>query len=625
MPMSNDHEKDELAQSEGAGQEMTSEEPRIGVYICHCGGNISDVVDVKLVAREAKKLPGVVVSRDDVFMCSDPGQNLILEDIREHGLNRVVVASCSPSLHETTFRAVLSRAGTSPYLYEHANVREQVSWVMHDREKATQKALTLVRAAVAKADLLEPLNPIRVDTHGRVLVIGGGVSGMRAALDLADRDLKVDLVEKEGELGGFVRTLGPLFPDGGIGSEIADHFIQRVESHPLIQIHLATEVVASKGYVGNFTITLAKRGNGDGSDEASRETSQTEVGAIVVASGFQAYVPPKREFGYQRIPEVLTMPDFLSALDAVADSAKTLEIGGRAIRHIGFMHCVGSRQISGVHDKAGGGKINEHCSRVCCTTTLYTIGRLQERFPGIATYDFYQDIRAYGRGHEELYDQASRGGALFFRYLGAEPPKVVKAGKGDDCALTVTTKDQLTWGEEIEVGLDLLVLAVGMVPADIGTVIDALKLAVSDDRFLQEVHPKLRPVEQATAGILLAGVAQSPKDVTESVASASAAAVKAASILSRGYVELDPYVANIDPEKCEGHGLCVEECSYEGAIRLVKHGDGQRAQINPAICSGCGCCVAVCPTRAIDINGWTLDQFDAMVDAILADQEVKLP
>ena len=595
----------------------TPEEPRIGVYICHCGGNISDVVDVERVANEAKKFPGVVISRRDMFMCSDPGQNLILDDICELNLDRVVVASCSPFLHEATFQSVLRRAGMNPYLYEHVNIREHVSWVHHNEGEATDKAMMLVRAGVAKAKRLAPLSQVRVDTQSRVLVVGAGVSGMRAALDLAESGFGIDLVEKESETGGFVRTLGSLFPTGGDGRELVEEYRRRVGSHTGITLHLETEVAGFEGYLGNFTITLKRAGGG---------TSTTKVGAVVIATGFRPYQPLKGEFGYEKIPQVVTMPDFLSLKDKAGTSG-SLRIAGRPVENIGFLHCVGSRQVQGVHDKDKGreGKLHKHCSRVCCTTTLHAIADLKKRFPGINVYDFYQDIRAYGRGHEELYAEVSKLGALFIRYDGAERPKVKKAGKKDDFAMVVTVRDQLTFNEEIEIGLDLLVLSVGTLPSEIGGLIDKLKLAVSDDGFLQEVHPKLRPVEQAKAGLLLAGAAQSPKDINESVASASAAAAKAASLLGRGFVMLDPYVAAIDENKCTGCALCLDECSYEGALRMVGSEGAQRAEVNPVICSGCGCCVAVCEPRAIDINGWTLDQFDAIIDAIVEGEEVKLP
>ncbi len=289
------------------------------------------------------------------------------------------------------------------------------------------------------------------------------------------------------------------------------------------------------------------------------------------------------------------------------------------VRSVAFIHCVGSRQVEGVNKPQADGEVNEYCSRVCCTATLHAICDLKEKYPDIAVYDFYQDIRAYGRGHEEYYERTARAGALFVRFAGEARPTVKRADADDDAAAIVSCKDGLTWGEEVEAAVDLVVLAVGMVPGDTTKLVQSLKLPVGADRFLLEVHPKLRPVELAVHGALLAGASQGPKDAGEAVASASAAAVKAVTLLSRGHVDLDPFVAEVDLSRCQGHGVCVQECPHPGAITLTADPDGRsHAEINAALCSGCGACVAVCPTAAIDIAGWTLEQYEAMVDAIVA-------
>jgi heterodisulfide reductase subunit A len=578
--------------------------PKIGVYVCHCGGNISDVVDVARVAEEAAKIPGVRVARTNTFMCSDPGQNLILEDIQRGTVDRVVVAACSPSLHEVTFRSVLVRGGANPFLLEQANIREQCSWVHHNHEQATRKAEALVRMAVAKAGRLAPLEPVRVEAARRALVVGGGVAGLRAARDLSGLGIEVVLVEREPELGGFVRHLDRLYPDEEAAASLLGRMIAEVEADPKITVYKDARLEGVDGYVGNFTATV---------HTGTREID-VQAGVVVVATGFRPYEPAKREFGFGRLPQVLTLTDFVGLLARTPPEAAALEVDGRPVRSVGFIHCVGSRQVEGIHKPRANGRLNTHCSRVCCTATLQAACRLRQRFQGVEVHDFYQDIRTYGRGHEQLYERASRSDVIFHRYAADAPPKVKKAAAGDENALLVTVVDGLTWGEEIEVGVDLLVLAVGMVPADISPLVESLKLAVSADGFLQEVHPKLRPVEMAVNGVLLAGACQAPKDIAESCASASASAAKAAAMLHRGYVELAPYVARVEPSRCEGSGRCVKECPVEGAIRMV----ADRAEVNPALCTGCGCCVAVCPSRAIDLDGWTLDQFNAMVEAILA-------
>lgn len=638
---------------------MSAEEPspRIGVYVCHCGGNISDVVDVQKVIEAAGGLPGVVVAKANMFMCSDPGQNAILEDVKNEGLDRVVVAACSPKLHETTFRRVLERGGLNPYLLEQANVREQVSWASDDSTAATSKATSLVAAAVAKAAQLQPLEPIRVDTTSRTVVVGAGVAGLRAACDLARAGIDVALVERSAMLGGNTAVLDHLFPNEEPAGEVISRLVDDVLAQPRVTIYTEATVESVSGYVGNFVASVRQALAGVVIDEEARQsgvatgrcmpfegyaldaarpspatdavdaevpttTVQIEAGAVIVATGFEHYVPRKGEYGYERIPQVVTLPDFIRWLSDVETGAGLPDYDGSPVAGIAFIHCVGSRQADGVNKPQPDGHINEYCSRVCCTATLQAICDLQQKRPDVATYDFYQDIRAYGRGHEEYYERASKGGTVFVRWNDQEPPKVAKAKPGDGSAALVSARDGLTWGEEVEAAVDLVVLAVGMQPADVSSLVDSLKLPVGADRFLQEVHPKLRPVELSVQGVLVAGTSQAPKDITETVASASAASAKAIGLLSIGHVELDPFVAHVDATLCEGVGACVAECPYPGALELREYADGaKRTIVNPALCSGCGACVAVCPTRAIDLAGWTLDQYEAMVDAILAGSE----
>jgi len=630
--------------------------PRIGVYVCHCGGNISDVVDVQKVIEAAGKLPGVVVATTNMFMCSDPGQNAILEDVKNEGLDRVIVAACSPKLHETTFRKVLERGGLNPYLLEQANIREQVSWASDDPATATIKATSLVGAAVAKAAQLQPLEPIRVDTTARAVVVGAGVAGLRAACDIARAGIDVTLVERGATLGGNAAALDHLFPNEEPAGEVITRLVDNVLAQPRVTIFTEATVETVSGYVGNFAVTVRQSPRGLVIDEETRQgaaaagrfvpfegyvfdaacrvdTSAVDAeasakaveiaaGAVLVATGFDHYVPRKGEYGYERIPQVVTLPDFIHWLSAVEPGAGLPDYEGSPVAGVAFIHCVGSRQADGVNKPQPDGRLNEYCSRVCCTATLQGICDLQLKRPDVATYDFYQDIRAYGRGHEEYYERASKGGTVFVRWSDQEPPTVAKAKPGDGSAALVSARDGLTWGEEVEAAVDLVVLAVGMQPADISSLIDSLKLPVGADRFLQEVHPKLRPVELAVNGVFVAGTSQGPKDITEAVASASAAAAKATALLSAGHVELDPFLAHVDAMRCEGNGACVAECAYPGAVEVHDYPDGsKRAIVNPALCSGCGACVAVCPTRAIDLAGWTLDQYEAMVDAILAGSE----
>ncbi|MEJ2656274.1 MAG: CoB--CoM heterodisulfide reductase iron-sulfur subunit A family protein [Desulfobacterales bacterium] len=624
---------------------------KVGVYICYCGGNISDHVDVEAVRDRTEKIPGVAVARTNMFMCSDPGQEMIMEDLKKGIVDRVVVASCAPSLHEMTFRSAISRAGANPYIYEHANIREQVSWVHHG-EKATDKALVLVSAASAKAARLKPLEPIRVDVVPRATVIGGGIAGLRAAIDLADRGIEVTLIEKSPFLGGQLSFLDEIAPTRDKAAHLISSLAVRVLNHASITVHSCATMEKFEGYVGNFKLGIkkqppqpaayqGKRMHFNMSDMKSGEfipfagiyagpvPSATEefvidTGAIVLATGIQSYTPYQGEYGYGEFKEVVTLSDLIRYLAENNTGRSLLEINGRKIKSVAMIHCVGSRQIPGIHPEDTSGHLNEYCSRTCCSATLNAANIIRETCPGTRVYEFYRDIRTYGRGQEELYHQASGNGVVFIRFEAQEAPEISKNSYSDEYPLLVKAKDVLTFGEEVEVPVDLVVLATGMEPNKISEIVDMIKLPVGADRFLLEVHPKLRPVELPVSGIFLAGTCQAPMDVGEACNGAAGAAVKAVALINRGYVELDPFVAEIDIQKCKGSGACVEACLSEGALGLVEmEVDGQkvqRAQVTPAFCLGCGACVAVCPENAVDVNGWTLKQYEAMVDAIVSEE-----
>jgi heterodisulfide reductase subunit A len=591
--------------------------PRVGVYICRCGGNISDVVDTDHVAEVCRLIPGVAVSKVHTFMCSDPGQQTISDDIRQEKLDRVVVASCSPLLHELTFRGAVARSKMNPYLYEHVNIREQCSWShKHDPHGATAKAIQLIGAAVGKVSRATPLEKIRLPNHRRALVVGGGPAGLKVAADLAACGISVVLVEKADRLGGKLRALNRLFPTGQAAEELAGKLESAVLSNPLIEVLTKSEVTAVSGFIGNFEVTI----HGDIGPAGKTTDIQTTVGVIVMATGFRPYVPADGEFMYQRHPAVLTTVDFNALLAGQESHEQTLVFNGRRIRSVAFIHCVGSRQVDGVHTPGPDGRLNTYCSRVCCTTVLNQALQVRQRFSGTRVYDLHQDIRTYGRGHEEYYTDASRAGVVFFRYHGDQPPKVANTN-GQQSPLRISVKDYLSWGEELELEVDMVVLAVGMTAGSCETLVEQLKLPRGEDGFLQEIHPKLRPVEISVNGVLLAGTSQAPMNIQETLSAAGAAAVKARAMFSKQEVELNPYVAQVNTDVCEGSGACLTQCEYDGALTIVESQQNGRAvrkaYVNPGLCVGCGACVAVCPTQAINVSGWRIDQYDAMVDGLV--------
>ena len=633
-----------------ADEKKDKEANKVGVYICQCGGNISDHVNVEKVCERASKIPGVVVARENMFMCSDPGQDLIIEDLKSGAVDRVVVASCAPDLHELTFRNAVLRAGKNPYIYEHANIREQVSWVHHG-DAATEKATRLVAAATAKAKQLQPLEPIRVEAKQHAVVIGGGISGMKGATDLAGRGIAVTLLEKSPFLGGRAAQLDGLAPTGEKASDLITEVAGEVLNSPEIAVYTNAEVTSSEGYVGKFKLRFQRRPPKSQEDldkikemvESGKEFGEfipfvgicpekipekseeytVEAGVILLATGFRPYSPRRGEYGFGEFEEVVTLPEFIKLMAKNRRNGDLLEIKGKKIKSVAIIHCVGSRQIPGIHEEDETGYLNEYCSRTCCAATLHAANTIRENYPGTRVFDFYRDIRTYGRGQEELYERASKNRILFLRYEPVEAPVVERNNGSNGYPLSVKVNDTLTFGEEVEVPVDLVVLAVGMEPNNVSNLVEMMKLPVGADRFLQEVHPKLRPVELSVAGILLAGTCQSPMDTGEACNGASSAAVKASSLLGRGYVELDPFVAEVDVEKCTGTGACVKVCLREEALSLVEmEVDGKkvrRAEVNPALCNGCGACVAVCPENAINVKGWTLKQYEAMVDMIVAD------
>jgi heterodisulfide reductase subunit A len=656
---------------------------RIGVYTCYCGGNISETVECEKVREILENSPNVVVSRTDMSMCSDAGQAKIEQDIKELGVNRVVIGACSPSLHEQTFRKTVARAGLNPYLYYHVGLREQDSWVHHGDPHATDKAIVLMSTGIAKARLMETLEPIKLEAEKHALVIGGGVAGLRTSLDIARQGIRVTLIEKSPFIGGRMAQLENVFPVNKPARQSLHELIERVIEDPRIAVHTQAELSDLKGHLGDFDakIKVAARGVASGYQDADAvyqacpvevpdefnygltsrkaiykpyqgcyppepvidwenctlcgdcakangagikleektEELELKVGAIVVATGYKPYEPRQGEYGYGDHPEVITLPQLIRML-AMNGQDGELKFNGRPVKNLGLIHCVGSRHIPGINEPLEDGKVNDYCSRVCCTATLHVANQIKEDYPHVNLFEVYEDIRTYGRGHEDYYLEAAKNGTRFLRFRPEDAPQVVSGNAGHDHPLTINVRDHLTNGLDLEVPVDLVVLSVGMMPTPVDELAKMLKITPGTDRFLLEVHPKLRPVETAVPGVVLAGTAQGPMNIQESCAAAAAAASKVSVLLRRGEVELEPFVAKVNLEKCDAHGACVDVCPYEDAVAVTKVDmDGQKvlkAVVSPANCVGCGSCVSACPNQAIDVQGWTLGQYEAMLDAI---------
>ncbi|MBN1978202.1 MAG: CoB--CoM heterodisulfide reductase iron-sulfur subunit A family protein [Anaerolineae bacterium] len=582
---------------------MLNPKPRIGVYICHCGVNISATVDVEAVAAFAAGLPGVIVARDYMYMCSDPGQALIRQDIEEHDLNRVVVASCSPRMHEPTFRGAAEKAGLNPYLVDMANIREQCAWVHVKGAETTGKAKTLVASAVARAALLEPLEAREVEVTPGTLVIGGGLAGMVAALDIADAGFPVTLVEQSDHLGGRVAELDSTYPSLESAAELLDPLIERVQSHPYIAVLLGSRVAKIEGYVGNFEVSVGKLGNWEtGEGDRSTDLPIYQVGSIVVATGYDAFDPRRKpEYGYGQYPNVITtleMERLLQAKSPVSNLQSLLPNPQSAIRSVAFIKCVGSRDA-----QVG----NPYCSRVCCMVAAKQAHLVKDLLPETAVAVFYMDVRTSGKGGEEFYDEVRKKGVIYRR---GNVSEIVR--RGDRVALIA--EDTLL-GQPIEIEADLVVLAVGMEPrANADSIATLLKLPRSPDGFFLELHPKLRPVDTAVDGVFLAGCCQGPKDIPDTVAQAKAAASSALIPLLRGTVLAESATAVVEEELCAGCGMCVEVCPY-GAPAL--HPLWGVSRINAVLCKGCGACASACPSKAIRLQHFTEEQVLAQIDALV--------
>jgi len=562
-------------------KDVSADPPRIGVFVCNCGTNIGGIVDVPAVAEYAKSLPGVSYVEENLFTCSQDTQDKMKEVIERENLNRVVVAACTPRTHEPLFQETLRDAGLNKYLFEMANIRNQCSWVhSKEREDATEKAKDLVRMSVARAQLIRPLPQPTISVNEKALVIGGGISGMTAALGLANQGYHTYLVEQSEALGGN----GLRLMDTWRGEPIAEQLKQmvaQVQEHPRIEVYTRANVRETAGFLGNFETTISQEGGGQ----------TLRHGAVIIAVGAEEWKPA--EYLYGKDERVLTHLDLDAALrskDRKVGDAKTAV----------FIQCVGSREPG-----------RPYCSKVCCTHSIQSALTLKELNPQMAVYVLYRDIRTYGQ-REALYREARQRGVIFIRYDLDHKPRVEKGGKG----LAVTVRDSIL-GRDIAVEADLLVLASAIVPRENETLAQMYKLSLNEDGFFMEAHAKLRPVEFATDGVFLAGMAHYPKPIEESIAQAKAAASRASVVLSKPELTVEGVVSHVDEVLCRGCGKCVEACPYS-AIELIELEDGANvARVHEALCKGCGSCAVACPTGAASILHFDDQEVLTMVEAAL--------
>ncbi|MDR3653843.1 MAG: FAD-dependent oxidoreductase [Paludibacter sp.] len=646
---------------------------RIGVYICHCGGNISDYVDVEELGKMFHQEDNVVISKDVMFACADSNQKDMVKDIQENNLDAIVVCSCSPKLHLHTFKNVAARAGLNPSNYVQVNIREQCSWPHSDRPReATVKAAGLIRAGINRVSFSESLENIELTVKKSVLVLGAGVAGMKAAIDLAKSGNEVFLIEKDFFVGGRIAQKDGLFMSGQKGKEIVASLYEDIKKQTNITVFTGTTVEKVSGSLGNFHVDIKVKPrfiNGKADKQAVKramdecpvsvddafnlgltkrkaiyknypealpdvpvveaellknetdfvakfastlnlneqeETLSLIVGSVLVTTGYDHYQPKEGEYGYKTIDNVVTLPELNRLMEL---NPEKLVYNGKQIKSVAFIYCVGSRQTKGE---------NKYCSRQCCTSTIHTSLQLKEKYENIQTYHVYRDIRTYGK-QEILYDKSSKQGDIYFKYEEKEMPVVEKEGK----STIVKVKDYLTAKKQMEIEADLVVLVTGMVAREDSTHISEMfKIPIGRDKFFNEIHPKLKPVETVIKGVYIGGTCQGPKNVSESVQSSLAGASKITALLKSGTVSVDPIIARVNADACTWCGKCSDVCDYT-AIKEVEADGKHIAAVNKAVCTGCGICAPVCPANAIDIAQYTDQGIESMIDGFMHEVEIR--
>ena len=646
---------------------------RIGIYICHCGGNISDYVDVEQIGKMFHEEDGVIVSKDVMFACADSNQKQMVEDIKENDLDAIVVASCSPKLHLHTFRNVAERAGLNPSNYVQVNIREQCSWPHSDKPReASVKAAGLIRAGINRVSHSESLENIELTVKRSVLIIGAGVAGMKAAIELARVGNDVYLIEKDYFVGGRTAQNDQLFMSGQKGKDIIADLYNEMRKYSNITLFTGATVDKVSGSLGNFHVDVkvkpryinpkadinTLRQAMDGCPETisddfnhglvkrkaiyknypealpdvpvvdieainnekelvekfasalnlneKEEILSLIAGSVLVTTGYDNYRPAEGEFGYKTNPNVVTLPELKRLIEL---SPNKLVYNNKTIHSLAFIYCVGNRQKKGE---------NKYCSRQCCTSTIHTSLQLQEKYDDITTYHLFRDIRTYGK-QEILYERSSKQGDIYLRYDEKTPPVVEQQGK----STIVKVIDHLTDKKELEVEADLVVLVTGMVAReDAPNISSHFKIPIGNDKFFNEIHPKLKPVETVIKGVYIGGSCQGPKNITESVQSSLSASAKINALLKSGTVKVDPIIARINPDACAWCGKCSEVCDYT-AIYEIESEEKHIAAVNKGVCTGCGICAPVCPVNAIEIIQYTDNEIESMIDGFTTEFDLK--
>jgi len=654
-------------------------EPRIGVYVCHCGSNIAGTVDVEEVSRFAGELESVKVARDYKFMCSEPGQNMIKDDIRELGLNRVVVASCSPTLHEPTFRRVCQESGINPYLFQMANIREQCSWVTEDHDGATVKAKALVGAAVNRVYYHEPLDVRQVSINPNTLVVGGGIAGIQAALKIADAGHKVYLVERTPSIGGHMAQLDKTFPTLDCSACILTPKMTLVSRHPNIELLTYSEVEDVSGYIGSFKVKIRKKARYVDMDKCTGcglcqekcpwkapsefevglgkrkaiyipfaqavpnkpvidaehcayflkgtcracekfceakaidfdqkdEVVEVDVGNVILATGYDLFKPSGiYEYGYGKLDNVITSLEFERLVNSAGPTqGEILLKNGSHPKSIAIIHCAGSR------DK----DYHEYCSRVCCMYSMKFSHLIREHMAQTKSYEFYVDIRSFGKGYEEFYNRVVDEQTVFIK---ARPSKVTQdAGKlGDESKLVVhyASSD----GTEHQQPVDMVVISTALEPQkDADAVGRLFGVSRSADGFFRERHPKMDPMATMNEGIFIVGCCQGPKDIPDTIAQASGAAGRVLAMISKGEVEIEATTSVIDEARCAGCRVCEGLCPFRA---ISFDAEKKVSRINEALCKGCRVCVAACPSAAISGKHFTTKQIMAEIKGMLIESK----